>query len=93
MTGSGYALLQCALSHLSETQHMVIFHPDYPQIVLAFDYKGWWIEIDEGQMEGVPTFSAWANYEWSAAIAVPWADSRQEAIQRAKQWVDARIAK
>lgn len=65
--------------------------PNYPKIVLAFNYNGWKLEIDEGELDGMTTYTVWANNAFSSAVAVPYATSRQEAIQRAKRWVDARL--
>lgn len=70
-----------------------MIEPDYPNIVLAFDYKGWKVEIDQGEMNGSATYAAWANYKLGSVVAVPYASSPQDAIRRAKQWIDARIQK
>ncbi len=64
--------------------------PDYPHIVLAFDYKGWRVEIEQGELQGCKTYSVWVNYELGCAVAVPYAKSRWDAIIKAKQWIDAR---
>lgn len=68
-----------------------MIEPDYPHIVLAFDYKGWKVEIDQGEMDGLATYAAWANYPLGCVVAVPYASSRQEAVKRAKRWIDKRI--
>ncbi|MGF1604509.1 MAG: hypothetical protein ACFCU8_21370 [Thermosynechococcaceae cyanobacterium] len=65
--------------------------PDYPHIVLTFDYRGWKVELDQGEMDGQTTYSVWANHAFGCAVAVPYATSRKEAIRRAKQWIDAQI--
>lgn len=66
--------------------------PDYPHIVLSFEYRGWIIEIDQGDFNGQTTYAAWANYADGCAVAVPYAGSRAAAIKRAKHWVDQRLA-
>jgi hypothetical protein len=66
-----------------------MMNPDYPHIVLTFDYKGWKVELDQGEMWGCPTYSVWASHNLGCAVAVPYAISRKEAIRRAKQWIDA----
>ena len=68
-----------------------MIEPDYPHIVLAFEYKGWKLEIDRGETNGCTTYAAWANYELGSVVAVPYAFSRKEAVKRAKEWVDTRI--
>lgn len=68
-------------------------NPDYPHIVLSFPYRGWTIEIDQGESEGQIAYTAWANYPTGCAVAVPCARSRSQVIQRAKRWVDQRIQK
>ncbi len=70
-----------------------MIEPDYPNIVFAFDYKGWKVEIDQGEMDGCATYAVWANYKFGSAVAVPYASSRQEAVRRAKQWIDIRSKK
>ena len=63
---------------------------DFPHIILTFEYKGWKVEIDQGKMNGVATYTAWANYKLGCAVAVPYASSRKEAVRRVKQWIDHR---
>jgi len=70
---------------------MIIPDPDYPHIVLAFDYRGWKIEIDQGELDGQVTYAVWVNYDQGCAMAVPFARSRTEAIRRARKWIDRRL--
>ena len=67
-----------------------MIEPDFPHIILAFNYKGWKVEIDQGEMDGSATYAAWANYKLGCVVAVPYASSRQEVVRRAKQWIDTR---
>lgn len=64
--------------------------PDYPHIVVAFDYRDFRIEIEQSVDQGQTVYAAWANYPLGCAIAVPCAFSRNEAIWRARQWCDRR---
>lgn len=64
--------------------------PDYPHIVQSFTYRGFRVEIDQGQENGQMTYAAWATYDRGCAIAVPCAFSQNEAVFRAKQWCDRR---
>jgi hypothetical protein len=68
----------------------VMIDPDFPHIILAFDYKGWRIEVEQGELRGCTTYSVWVNDEQGCAVAVPYATSRQEAVRCAKQWIDNR---
>ena len=65
--------------------------PDYPHVVMAFAYRGFWLEIDQGEDQGLPLFSVWATYDQGCAVAVPGVYSRREAIYKAKRWVDQRL--
>ena len=67
-----------------------MIEPDFPHIMLTFEYKGWKFEIDEGKMNGYATYAAWANYKLGCVVAVPYASSLKEAVRRAKQWIDSR---
>jgi hypothetical protein len=66
--------------------------PDYPHIVLSFDYRGWKIEIDQGELNGQTTYAVWVGYDQGCAMAVPFAHSRSEAIRRARRWIDRRLS-
>ncbi|MEO0406112.1 MAG: hypothetical protein AAF289_02050 [Cyanobacteria bacterium P01_A01_bin.135] len=70
---------------------MVILDPDFPNIVWSFDYRGWQLEIDQSEEDGFVFYSVWANYVDGAAVAVPFASTRRDAIQRGKDYVDARF--
>jgi len=65
-----------------------MIEPDFPHIMLSFEYTGWKVEIDKGEMSGYPTYAVWANDQLGCVVAVPYASSRQEAIKLAKQWID-----
>lgn len=69
----------------------MILEPDYPHIVLAFPYRGVKIAIDQSDQEGIPVYAAWISYATGDAVAVPCAHTREEAIRRAKRWVDRRF--
>ncbi|NES74091.1 MAG: hypothetical protein F6K24_57365 [Okeania sp. SIO2D1] len=68
-----------------------MIEPNYPNIVFAFDYRGFKIEIDQDRWQGQNIYSVWANYDQGCAIAVRCAFSRQEAARKAKRWVDQRL--
>ncbi|WP_293133231.1 hypothetical protein [Okeania sp. SIO3I5] len=61
--------------------------------MLTFEYKGWKVEIDQGEMNGYATYAVWANHKLGCVVAVPYASSRKEAVTRAKQWIDSRNKK
>ena len=65
--------------------------PDYPHVVMSFAYRGFWLEIDQGEDQGLPLFSVWATYDRGCAVAVPGVYSRREAIYKAKRWADQRL--
>lgn len=69
----------------------MIADPDYPHIILAFPYRHYRIEIERTTWHGIPVFAAWVKHRWGCAIAVPKAWTRQEAVQRARSWVDRRL--
>ncbi|MDB9527710.1 hypothetical protein PN498_17075 [Oscillatoria sp. CS-180] len=69
----------------------MIIDPHYPDIVLAFPYRGLTIEIEQGSSDNLTTYAAWVNYETGCAVAVPRAWTRADAIQRAKRWVDRKF--
>ncbi|PZO55224.1 MAG: hypothetical protein DCF15_10940 [Phormidesmis priestleyi] len=66
--------------------------PDYPKIVLSFEYRGWKIELDQSEEDGQIIYAVWANDDKSSAVAVPYAASQKLAIRYAKQWVDRRLS-
>ncbi|MCL2929533.1 MAG: hypothetical protein MGG37_16615 [Trichodesmium sp. MAG_R01] len=70
-----------------------MIEPDFPHIILTFEYQGWKVEIDQGEMNGSATYAVWANYNNGCVVAVPLASSRQEAVRRAKQWINTRNKK
>jgi hypothetical protein len=69
----------------------MILEPDYPNIVMSSLYRGLTIELDCGTLDGHPVYSAWVNYPTGNALAVPKAWSREEALRRAKRWIDRRF--
>jgi hypothetical protein len=71
---------------------MPISKPDYPNIVLSFDYRGWKLDLDQSDLEGQTIYAVWAKNGTSVAVAVPYAPSRTAAIKQAKQWVDNRLS-
>jgi len=68
----------------------MIIDADYPNIVLSFTYQNFVMQVDQSEWQGQTVYSVWANHAGGCAVAVPCADSRAEAIHRAKQWVDRR---
>jgi hypothetical protein len=69
----------------------MIIDPHYPHIVLAFPYRGLTIEIEESTEGDRLAYAAWVNYAMGSAVAVPQSWSREEAIRRAKRWVDRKF--
>ncbi len=70
----------------------MILNPDFPHIVWSFPYRGWRLEVDRSENDGQVVYAVWANHEGGTAIAVPCALTREEAIKRAKHYVDSRIS-
>ncbi|QQE64741.1 hypothetical protein GFS31_14220 [Leptolyngbya sp. BL0902] len=70
---------------------MLFSDPDYPHVVMSFAYRGFWLEIDQGEDQGLVLFSVWATHDRGCAVAVPGVYSRREAIYKAKRWVDQRL--
>ena len=69
----------------------MISDPDFPNVVLAFPYRGCRIEIDQGKTNGQITYAAWIDYPQGFAMAVPFAFSRGEALRKARRWVDQNL--
>lgn len=69
----------------------MILNPDFPHIIWSFTYREWRLEIDQSEDDGQVVYAVWANHENGCAVAVPCALTREEAIKRAKKYVDARI--
>lgn len=65
--------------------------PHFPNIVLSFEYRGFTLDLDQGDDDGIPVYSVWANHDWGCAVAVTGVVSRSEAIYKAKQWVNRRL--
>lgn len=70
----------------------MILDPHYPDIVVAFPYRGLRIEIEKDSLDGRPVYAAWVNYAAGSAMAVPKAWTREDAIRRAKHWIDHKFA-
>jgi hypothetical protein len=66
--------------------------PDYPHVVLAFDYRGFRLELAQTVEQGVTLYTVWATHPQGCAVAVPGAVSRTEALYRARRWVNGRLA-
>lgn len=69
-----------------------MWNPDYPNVVLSFNYRGFTIQIDQSQSYGQAVYAAWAKHDQGCAMATPFALSRAEAVKKAKRWVDQRVA-
>ncbi|NJL47049.1 MAG: hypothetical protein HC929_05490 [Leptolyngbyaceae cyanobacterium SM2_5_2] len=70
---------------------MLSSEPDYPHVVMSFTYRGFLLELDQSEENGVPLFTVWATYDQGYAVAVTGVVSRREAIYKAKLWVDRRL--
>ncbi len=66
-------------------EHIAI--PDYPAVVWAFTYRGMKIEVTTSMDYEQQIYSAWVTYDTGSAVAVPRAESREQAIARAKRWI------
>ena len=69
----------------------MMIEPHYPQIILSFAYRGCTIEIDRDEFDGQFIYAAWVNYDRGFAVAVPSAITKQDAIEKAKKWIDKRF--
>lgn len=69
----------------------MILDPHYPQIIVSFPYRGLIIEVEQGFSEGQTIYAAWVDYATGSAVAVPKAWTREDAIRRAKRWVDRKF--
>ena len=65
--------------------------PDFPNIVLAFVYRDFTIQIALDTWQGNNFYTAWAEYSRGSAVAVPFAMTTKLAIRNAKRWVDRRV--
>ena len=65
--------------------------PDYPKIMLSFDYRGFKVEIARDRFAEQEIYMAWVNHQYGYAMAVPYAVTTRVAIKKAKKWVDKRI--
>ena len=65
--------------------------PDYPHVVLAFVYRDFNIKIARDEWRGQDIYTAWADYNFGSAVAVPCAITTKLAVRNAKRWVDRRI--
>ncbi|MDB9493314.1 hypothetical protein PN441_15555 [Spirulina major CS-329] len=64
--------------------------PDIVNVTLSFPYRGYMIQLAPGTWQGVRIYTAWVAYDWGDAIAVPKAWTREEAVRRARLWIDRR---
>ena len=71
---------------------MLFADPDFPHVVLSFQYRGFRLELDQSTESGVPLYAVWATHDTGCAVAVPGVFSRSEAIYKAKRWVDRRLS-
>lgn len=69
----------------------MIIEPDYPNVVFAFPYRGLTIAIEQSTLDNYLIYAAWVDYASGSAVAVPKAWTREDAIRRAKRWVDRRF--
>jgi hypothetical protein len=69
----------------------MILNPDYPHIVWSFTYRGWRLEVDQSAEDGQAMYAVWASHNGGCAVAVPCALTREDAVKRAKKYVDSRI--
>ena len=65
--------------------------PDYPHIILAFTYRNFEIKIASDRWQDNDFYTAWADYSFGSAVAVPYAVSTRIAVRQAKRWVDKRM--
>ena len=63
-------------------------HPNYPQIIFSFVYRGCKVQIDRDEVEGFCSYAAWVNHNKGCAVVVPSAITTIDAIRRAKCWID-----
>ncbi|MBE7384796.1 MAG: hypothetical protein F6J95_025700 [Leptolyngbya sp. SIO1E4] len=66
-------------------------NPNFPQIIWSFTYRGWQLEVEQSEEDGQVLYAVWANHDAGCAVAVPCAFTREDAIKRAKKYVDARL--
>ena len=71
--------------------HEHIATPHYPAVVWAFFYRNMKIEITTSEHNEQRVYSAWVTYETGSAVAVPVAYSREQAIARAKKWIQTQF--
>ena len=65
--------------------------PDFPHIIWSFTYRGSRLDVDQSEDEGQILYAVWANHSKGCAVAVPRALTREDAIRRAKRYVDFRL--
>ena len=66
-------------------------NPDFPDRVLSFGYRSWQLEVTQSVVADQVVYSVWASYDTGCAIAVPRANTREQAIRWGKRYVDKRI--
>ena len=70
---------------------MMFLNPDFPHIIWSFTYRGSRLDVDQSEDEGQILYAVWANHNKGCAVAVPRALTREDAIRRAKRYVDFRL--
>jgi len=70
----------------------IILDPHYPKKILAFTYRGFEIEITIDEEEEGITYAAWIGYKYGWAMATPAEKNKNQALRKAKQWVDLKLA-
>ncbi|MEO1428442.1 MAG: hypothetical protein AAFS12_09320 [Cyanobacteria bacterium J06632_19] len=68
-----------------------MIEPHYPKIMMSFEYRECKIQIERDTFHKQNIYAAWVNYDRGCAIAVPYALTPAEAIQKSKQWIDKRL--
>ncbi len=46
---------------------------DYLNIILSFPYRGFYVELDLKEEQGLELYSVWVNYDKGCVVAVPYA--------------------
>ncbi len=78
-------------AHLT-SKMTIIIDAHYPKKILAFRDRGFDIEITIDDEEDGVTYAAWIGYDYGWAIATPAERTKNQALQKAKQWIDQKLA-
>ena len=65
--------------------------PHYPHIILSFNYRDHYLQIDQDTFEGRKIYAVWVNYATGCAMAVPYSPTKKDAINQGKKWVDRKL--